>query len=87
MRSMPTCREASALASRAMDEHLPLMDRMGLAMHLAICRNCRRFTEQLGQMRRLFREETGEGETDGATGLSEEARRRIAAELQKRLEP
>lgn len=85
MRWVPTCREASALASRAMDEHLPLMDRLGLKMHLAICRNCRRFTEQLGQMRRLFREETGE--TDATAGLSEEAHRRIAARLQKKLEP
>jgi len=84
MKWVPTCKEASELASRAMDQRLPLVERIGLKMHLAICRNCRCFTAQLQQMRRLFREETGApGE---ASGLSAEARRRIAAELQKELD-
>lgn len=81
---VPTCREASELASRAMDQRLPLVERVGLRLHLAICRNCRRFAVQLQQMRRLFREEAGAH--DPAAGLSAEARRRIAAELQKELD-
>lgn len=85
MKWVPNCKEASELASRSMDEHLPLMDRLGLKMHLAICKNCRRFTEQLGQMRRLFREDRDEA--DATTRLSDEARGRITAELQKKLEP
>lgn len=85
MKWMPTCREASQLASRSMDESLPLIDRLGLKMHLAICRNCRHLTVQLEHMRRLFREETADA--DAAAGLSTDARRRIATELQKKLEP
>ncbi len=84
MRWMPTCREATELASRGMDEHLPLLDRLGLKMHLAICRNCRRFAVQLEEMRRLFRRETGAD--DDVEGLTDEARRRIEAELQKKLD-
>ena len=84
MRWMPTCREATELASREMDECLSLLDRLGLKMHLAVCRNCRRFAVQLEEMRRLFRLETGAD--DDAMGLTDEARRRIEAELQKKLD-
>jgi len=66
-----------------MDERLPLTNRMALRLHLAICENCTRFNQQLQEMRRLFREETGAN--DDAAGLAPEARRRIESELQKKL--
>jgi hypothetical protein len=47
MKWMPTCKETTALASRAMDERLPLSSRMALRLHLAICENCARFNRQL----------------------------------------
>ena len=59
MKWMPTCKETTELASRAMDERLSFADRMALRMHLAICENCTRFNQQLQEMRRLFRAETG----------------------------
>lgn len=83
MKWMPTCREATELASRAMDERLPFADRLALRFHLAICDNCARFNRQLQEMRRLFRAETAADE--GAPGLDPEARQRIASELQKKL--
>jgi hypothetical protein len=83
MKWMATCRDATELASRAMDERLPLSSRMVLRMHLAICKNCARFNRQLQEMRRLFREETAAD--DDAAGLPYEARQRIASELQKKL--
>jgi len=83
MKWMTTCRETTELASRAMDERLPLSNRMALRLHLAICENCARFNRQLQEMRRLFREETAA--PDDAAGLAPEARRRIETELQKRL--
>jgi len=83
MKWMPPCREASELASRAMDERLPLSSRMALRLHLAICKNCARFNQQLQEMRRLFREETAVD--DDAEGLAPDARQRIANELQKKL--
>ena len=84
MRWMPTCKQVTELASREMDDHLPLLDRLGLKMHLAICRNCRRFTVQLEEMRRLLQLETGAD--DDAVGLDPDARRRIETELQKKLD-
>jgi hypothetical protein len=83
MKWMPTCRDATELASRAMDERLPLSRRMALRMHLAICENCARFNLQLQEMRRQFRLETAAD--DDAPGLAPEARQRIASELQKKL--
>ena len=85
MKWMPTCKETSVLASRAMDERLPFGDRVAMQVHLAICENCARFARQVHDMRRLFRAETGAG--DEAGGLSDEARQRIAAELQDELDP
>lgn len=81
MKWMPTCKETSVLASRAMDERLPFGERVAMQVHLAICENCARFARQLHDMRRLFRAETA---IDEAAGLSDEARRRIAAGLQDR---
>src|SRR5512139_3067230 len=78
------CRDATELASRAMDERLPLTNRMALRLHLAICDNCARFNRQLQEMRRLFREEPATGNHAG--GLTTEARQRIATELQNRLD-
>ena len=83
MKWRPTCREATQLASRAMDERLPFADRVALRFHLAICDNCARFNRQLQEMRRLFRAETAADED--APGLDPEARQRIASELQKKL--
>jgi hypothetical protein len=83
MKWMPTCRDATELASRAMDERLTLSNRLALRFHLAICRNCTRFNHQLQEMRRLFRAETAA--EDAAPGLAPDARQRIASELQKKL--
>lgn len=83
MKWMPTCRDVTKLASRAMDERLPLSSRMALRLHLAICENCARFNQQLQDMRRLFRAETAAD--DDAAGLAPAARLRIARELQKQL--
>ncbi len=84
MKWMTTCKETTELASRAMDERLPFGDRVAMRLHLAICTNCRRFTQQLQGMRRLFRSETTAN--DEMPGLPPEARQRIATELQNRLD-
>lgn len=84
MKWKTTCKETTELASRAMDERLSFGDRVAMRMHLAICKNCRRFTQQLQDMRRLFRTETAAD--DDVPGLAPEARQRIASELQDKLD-
>ncbi len=83
MKWMTTCKETTELASRAMDEQLPLSDRLAMRLHLAVCNNCARFAQQLQEMRRQFRIETSD--RDDTPGLAHEARQRIANELQKKL--
>ena len=85
MKWVATCRETTELASRAMDQRLPFGDRMTMRMHLSICKNCARFNQQLQEMRRLFRVETGADE-GVAPGLTPEARRRIETEMQNKLD-
>ncbi|MGA9165276.1 MAG: zf-HC2 domain-containing protein [Thiobacillus sp.] len=84
MKWMLRCRDATELASRAMDERLPLSNRMALRFHLAICENCARFNRQLQEMRRLFRSVTVAD--DDAPGLAPAARQRIANELRSKLD-
>jgi len=84
MKWMTTCKETTELASRAMDERLSFGDRVAIRMHLAICKNCRRFTQQLQDMRRLFRTEATAN--DDVPVLTPEARQRIANELQNKLD-
>lgn len=84
MKWMTTCKEATELASRAMDEHLSFGDRMAMRMHLATCENCSRFARQLQEIRRLFRLETSD--SDDLGGLSSQARQRIETELHKTLD-
>jgi hypothetical protein len=84
MKGLLTCRETTKLASRALDARLPLLDRIALRLHLAICKNCVRFNQQLKAMRHLIHSETGT--PDDAPGLPPQARQRIANELQNRLD-
>lgn len=83
MKWMPTCREATELASRASDSRLSLPERLALRLHLTVCKNCSRFNRQLHVMRRLLRERPADD--DAASRLTPEARARIESELQKKL--
>jgi len=44
---MKNCKEISELVSRSLDESLPVWKQMQIKMHLAMCRGCRRFSQQL----------------------------------------
>jgi hypothetical protein len=83
MKWMTTCRQTSELASRALDERLPFAERFAMRLHLAMCKNCARFSQQIHQMRQQFRSETAAN--DDTPGLDPEARQRIETELQKKL--
>jgi hypothetical protein len=44
---MMTCKEVAARASRYIDEDLPAVERAQLRMHLAMCKLCARYVEQM----------------------------------------
>lgn len=53
---MDTCRDITALVSRAMDARLPLRERWRVRLHLVVCVACRRFERQVLMLRRGARQ-------------------------------
>ncbi len=74
---MLNCKQASELASQAMDEKLPFRERMALKLHLLLCRSCTNFTRQLA----FLREASHRFGTHHDLHLSDEARQRIVNTL------
>jgi hypothetical protein len=79
---MLSCKQASQLASQALDRPIPARERLALGFHLLICRFCRRFTRQLAQIRAAIDVLTRQLELDESVRLSAEAGSRIAAALE-----
>jgi predicted anti-sigma-YlaC factor YlaD len=74
------CEAASELASRALDESLPYLDRAALSCHLLACKSCRRFCKQIRVIRTAIRRRERfllESDADECL-LSSDARDRIA---------
>ena len=62
---MLTCKEATRVMSEAQDRPLAVGERLQLEMHLAICRGCRNYRQQIdflrGACRRWLGKTAGEG--------------------------
>ena len=54
MRIMPNCRETTHLVSRSLDEKLPLIDRIGMRIHLILCSVCLHYEKQLNWLERTL---------------------------------
>ncbi len=52
---MMTCKEVSTLVSMGDVERAPMMRRMGVWLHVAMCRHCRAFRRQLVRVGRAAR--------------------------------
>lgn len=74
---MLNCRQASQLASRAMDEKLPFWKKISLKMHLLLCRSCSQFTQQLIFLRKVASYQ----QPPVAFHLTDEAKQRISVVL------
>src|SRR5881392_2980361 len=77
----PSCKEAVRLQSEALDRRLPLARRIGLRLHLLLCKWCRRYGEQIAFLRTVAHES---GEKDSCAPpqtLSSAARERIKQRL------
>lgn len=85
---MLTCKQTSDLISQGLDQHLPFSQRLGVRIHLLMCRTCTQYEKQL----RFIRQATGklsqdaEGEHRDAPPLSAEAHERIKSALKQKLE-
>ena len=78
----PSCREATRLQSEALDHSLPLGKRIGLRIHLILCRWCRRYGKQIGFLRSAAHQHPEHEECLPTQTLRPEARERIKRSLQ-----
>ncbi len=79
MFGMPSCKEVSRLVSESMETKLSLRKRIGLWIHLSMCRLCKGFARQLRVIQAAAKQH-GESETDTRLAdatLPDKARERI----------
>lgn len=81
---MISCKEATRLVSESLDRRLPLDQRIGLRLHLLLCRFCSRYRRQLLFVRDAVKRCVDQAEGTGFLAnlsLSEEARQEIKRSL------
>ncbi len=85
---MLSCKQTSELVSKGLDKHLTITERLGVRIHLLMCRACTQYEKQLRFIRRATRR-LSQGTEHGdqaATPLSPEARERIKNALKQNLD-
>lgn len=72
------------MVSESMDRSLPIHQRIGVRIHLLMCKFCSRYRKQLLYVRKTIRSLSVEGEEIfSSMSLSQEARERIESLLEK----
>src|SRR5580700_5387138 len=79
----PNCHEAVRAQSEALDHPLPPARRLGLWLHLLICKWCRRYGGQIRFLREAAHEHPEELMESAPQKLSTDARERIKQQLLK----
>jgi predicted anti-sigma-YlaC factor YlaD len=77
---MMSCQEVSRLLSESMERKLSFWERVGLWLHLGMCKLCRGFSEDLRRLRDAARQhaEAIENDMSGSDAiLSQETRERM----------
>ena len=77
---MLSCKDVTRLISESMDHSLPIGKRIGVRLHLLMCKFCSRYERQLLLIRETVRRIVATEEKPGET-LSEEAKERIRKSL------
>jgi hypothetical protein len=78
----PSCREASRLQSEALDHPLSFRRRLGLRIHVMLCKWCRRYGKQVSFLHKDVHEHPDDVTQCVPQKLSEEARERIKKRMQ-----
>ena len=82
---MLNCREVSRLVSESLDRKLPFWKRIGVWIHLGMCRYCSGFRKDLLHLRNAARQHSDDikiGTSGPEATLSKEARKRIQRALE-----
>ncbi len=78
----PSCQEATRLQSEAMNRKLSCLQRIGLRLHLVLCKWCRRYGKQVNFLRSAAHQCEEHRSPELPQKLSPEARERIKQRLQ-----
>jgi len=73
----PNCREASLALSEKLDHPLSPARRIGLQLHILVCKLCRRYGRQIHLIHSAASKHPDAVGGAGAQGLSDQARERI----------
>jgi len=77
----PSCRQASRLQSEALDHKLPILQRIGLRIHLFLCKWCRRYEKQIRFLRDAAHEHPNELVEPAHQNLPDAAREQMKQRL------
>lgn len=80
-----SCQAASRLISQSLDAPLSWQNRLALRLHLAICKHCTRFSQQLAKLRLYVKTLMRRTEDDPNIQLKPEAKQRIAEAIEQNL--
>lgn len=83
---MLTCKEAIRLVSEGLDRELPWPRRLGLKMHLLMCRHCSAYNRQIRGLARVFHLRFSESraiEDRHGESLTPETRAKIKSALRR----
>ena len=83
---MISCKRASQLTSKSLDQRLSFSERWSLRLHLLICNVCRRFKQQLYTLSSAIKGLLKQTEEDETIQLSLEAKARIKTKIESNLE-
>lgn len=78
---MLKCKDISQLVSRSLDSKLSLKERVGLQLHLLMCKYCMRFSQQLKKINVTINSMTKIVENDTNIKLPPEVKERIINSL------
>jgi hypothetical protein len=77
----PSCKAAARLQSEAFDHELSLRQRLGLRIHLVLCKWCRRYGKQITFVHNAAHSHPDAMAESASQQLSAEARERIRQKL------
>ncbi len=77
----PSCKEASRLQSQALDRKLPFAQRLGLRIHLFLCRWCRRYGKQIRFLHDAAHKHPDQLSEPDPNILTQDARERLKQKL------
>ncbi len=81
---MLSCKEATRLVSEGLDRQLPFWRRLGLRLHVVMCRGCSRYTRQIKALNRLISDHyAGDPPAEVSEHVSQDAVQRIKASLRQ----